>query len=641
MSEIEHMEFDLGAHSILLHFKNKPEPLVLFFDTPSRKFYFSFIALIVTEIKARNRSGFLHIQKYDKLLRMLDHSLAGRYASKNVEDMWGKLRKAWRDRLPDLETAPLFKLKDRDIIQPYEKGGRFKYECSEDECDVWANLFQYDENNKWRYKFAIEAVSLNLKDIRLNFEDLSDKLAWKEFVGRLQSEKNREKNEDKNIQEKVLRTWKRLLAPAMILLAIFSVLVLLYNRHFNYVPSSNIIELTDRPSIAVMPFVNLGDGPDHEYFCDGMTDSIITDLSKVSDLFVIARNSSFIYKGKPVKVQEVAENLGVQFVLEGSVQRMGDSLRINVQLIDGRTGHHIWADRYDRKVKDVFAVQDDIAQKVVSELSVTLRADEHERLWRKHTTSLEAYDLYLRARYERLRRKKDNLLKGIEIARRAIEVDPGFAGGYSELSLLLGINVIMGYSTSPNEDLDKSFKMAQKAVSVDDTFAFSWRALSGAYRKKGQWDEALNAALTAVRIEPGGYPSYLGMGFLLHLMGRGEEAVEAMKKAQELHPKYLSGRDPGLLTIMGYSYFTAGKYEEAIATMKKRIKTFGFYVNAQAFLTASYSELGRVEEAKAMAVELLRHIPDFSLSTWRYPGLYKNSEDTERLLNAMRKAGLK
>ena len=256
--------------------------------------------------------------------------------------------------------------------------------------------------------------------------------------------------------------------------------------------------LPDKPSIAVLPFVNMSADPEQEYFSDGITEDIITNLSKVSGLLVISRNSSFLYKGKQVKIQEVAKDLGVRYVLEGSVRRAGGRVRITAQLIDGKTGQHVWADKYDREVKDIFSVQDEVTRKVVSELAVALTATESDRLIRKHTENFEAYDMYLRAKRERHVHKKENTLKSIEMCKRVIDLDPNFAGGYQQLSFMLSRAIRFGWSGSPREDLEKAFELAQKAISVDDKFPASYMALASVYLMQGKHDDALAAANTAV-----------------------------------------------------------------------------------------------------------------------------------------------
>jgi adenylate cyclase len=411
-------------------------------------------------------------------------------------------------------------------------------------------------------------------------------------------------------------------------------------RGVSDVEMSRELPLPDKPSIAVLPFVNMSGDPDQEYFSDGITEDIITNLSKVSGLFVISRNSSFLYKGKKAKIQDVAKDLGVHYVLEGSVRRAGDQVRITAQLIDGKSEHHVWADSYDRELKDIFSVQDEVTRKVVSELAIALTATESDRLPRKHTENFEAYDMYLRAKKELYVHKKENTLKAIKMSQRVIDLDPNFAGGYQNLSLLLSRAIRFGWSESPREDLEKALKLAQKAISVDDKFPLSYMALANAYLQQGKHDDALAAANRAAAILPGDSDTIVWLGYYLNWVGRAEEAITAIKKSRELNPMYLYGGWPVYLAFMGIACFTAGLYEESISNMKKAIEIFGSSVSWVPFLIASYSMLERKEEAKESAQQLLKAVPTFSLSSWKYWRLYKSSEDSERLYEALRKAGL-
>ena len=399
--------------------------------------------------------------------------------------------------------------------------------------------------------------------------------------------------------------------------------------------------LSDKPSIAVLPFVNMSGDPEQEYFSDGITEDIITKLSKVSALLVISRNSTFLYKGKQVKIEEVARDLGVRYVLEGSVRRASGRVRITAQLIDGKTGQHVWADKYDRELKDIFSVQDEVTRKVVSELAIALTTTESERLVRKHTENFEAYDMYLSALVERWAVKKENSLKGIELSQRVIDLDPNFAGGYQNLSFLLSRAIRLGWSGAPREDLEKAFELAQKAISVDDKFPAAYMALANVYLMQGKHDDALVAANTAANIVSGDSDTIVWLGYFLHWVGRGEEAVAAVKKSRELNPMYLHGRNPVYLDFMGMACFTAGLYEESISNIKKSIERFGSTLTRDPFLIASYSMLGRMEEAKETAQQWLKAAPTFSLSSWQLGRMYKRPEDSERLYEALRKAGLK
>jgi adenylate cyclase len=322
------------------------------------------------------------------------------------------------------------------------------------------------------------------------------------------------------------------------------------------IETSEELPLPDKPSIAVLPFVNMSDDPEQEYFSDGITEDIITNISKVSGLFVISRNSSFLYKGKQVKIQEVAKDLGVHYVLEGSVRRAGDKVRITAQLIDGNTENHVWAEKYDRELKDIFSVQDDVTQKVVSELAVALTATESDRLPRKHTKNFEAYDMYLRTKKELYGQKKENTLKALEMSQRVTDLDPNFAGGYQIQSFLLSRAIRFGWSESPSEDLEKALELAQKAISVDEKFPLSYVALASVYLTQGKHDEALAAANRAAAILPGDSDTLVWLGYYLNWVGRAEEAITAIKKARELNPMYLYGGWPVYLAFMGFACFT-------------------------------------------------------------------------------------
>ena len=405
-------------------------------------------------------------------------------------------------------------------------------------------------------------------------------------------------------------------------------------------PEKPPLPLPDKPSIAVLPFVNMSGGAEQEYFSDGITEDIITNLAKLPRLFVVSSNSSFLYKGKQVKIEEVAKDLGVRHVLEGSVRRAGDRVRVTAQLIDGKTGQHVWADKYDRELKDIFSVQDEVTWKVVSELAVALTATESERLPRKHTENFEAYNIYLQARRARYVNRQEDHLKAIKMSQQAIDLDPNFAGGYQSLSHLLSKGIRFGWSGSPGEDLDKAYQLAQNAISIDDKFPAAYISLASVYLTQGKQDDALVAANKAAAIVPGDSETVLWVGSCLHWVGRGEEAIEAIKKARDLNPKYLYGGNPAYLDYMALACFTAGLYEESISNTKRSMEVHGSSVSRDPILIASYSMLGRMEEAKESAQQWLKANPSFTLSSWGFGRLYKRSKDRERLYEALRKAGM-
>ena len=308
-AKLENITLDLGTYKILFHFKDRKEPLAIHFDKPARRFYFALIALVVTEMKNRDKPEFIHIRKHEKTLRLLDNSLAGENASKTAKGMWDKIRKAWRYTLPDLETGSHFKIVERNLIPPYEKGGKYRYDCSDDECHIWANLFNYDENNPWRFQFAVDSASLSLNDISVILGDLQDNSAWQEFVKRPSMQAKAVSREKRAVP----RWWKKAAFSLIAVLIVGAATWAIWNSYIRPVSPTAVLGLSDELSIAVLPFVNMSGDPKQEYFSDGITEEIISALSRVPKLLVIARNSTFTYKGKPVKVQRVSQELGVRY----------------------------------------------------------------------------------------------------------------------------------------------------------------------------------------------------------------------------------------------------------------------------------------------------------------------------------------
>ena len=396
--------------------------------------------------------------------------------------------------------------------------------------------------------------------------------------------------------------------------------------------------LPDKPSIAVLPFTNMSGDPKQEYFSDGLTDQIITGLSKVPHLFVIARNSTFTYKGKPVKVQRVAEDLGVKYVLEGSVQRTADRIRITAQLIDATTGHHLWSERYDRDPEDIFAIQDDITMEIMKAMRVKLTRGEQARLWGKHeTTNLAAYEKYLEGRAYLLRFTKEDNAQGRQLLEEAIALDTGFAGAYAFLGWSHFFDARFGWSKSRAESAKMAFESAQKALEMDDTLDYAHSLLSAVYLIKRQHEKAVAEAERAVALNPNGALVYNTLAGVVGCSGRWEESIIYGKKSIRHDPF------PPLTSFhwLGRAYFMTGQYNEAILTFEKLLDVNPNYLPAHAFLAACYSSLGREAEATAAVKEVLRVNPEFSLESYAKTLPYKNKADIEQYIAALRKAGLR
>lgn len=402
-------------------------------------------------------------------------------------------------------------------------------------------------------------------------------------------------------------------------------------------PAKMAYALPDKPSVAVLPFKNISEDEEQEFFSDGITEDIITDLSKISGLFVVAPDSTFVYKETPVEIHQVAEDLGVHYVLEGSIQRSGDRIRINVQLIDALEGDHVWAERFDRELKDVFAIQSEVAQHVARVLTVTIKASEHERLFLKHTTNIEAYDQFLKARRLIDSPSKVNAERAEAFFQRAIELDPGFASAYAGLSFNYSVKARFRYSDSPRKDKQQAFKFALKAIELENELAWGRIALGGAHLANGDPDAAIKAVRHALVAQPNSYEAHLFIGFYSQFSGQPGQAVEHLEFAQRLNPVDTVRK----LAFMGMAYFMNGDYAKSAAILEKRLDKFPIANEiAFVFLAANYALLGRMEDASSVTEALSQMNPEFYLSEWRWVNTYKNPEDRKKLLDAALKAGI-
>jgi adenylate cyclase len=401
--------------------------------------------------------------------------------------------------------------------------------------------------------------------------------------------------------------------------------------------------LPDKPSIAVLPFTNISGDKEQEYFSDGITNDIITELSKFSNLFVIASNSVFTYKGKPVKVDAVGRDLGVRYVLEGSVQKAADRVRINAQLVDAATSRHLWADRYDRDLRDVFAVQDEITKSIVTALQVVLTADEERRAARRYTDVLEAYDLFLRGRnYLLAGRETGAFMRGTrqanlqarELFERAISLDPKFAAAYAEKSITYFFNFVMPLSRDP-ELLRAAREAAQRSVALDDSLALAHARLSWVYLAQRDHDQAVAEGKRAIALDPNDAENYAQLGNVLNWAGEPEEAIPFIEKAMRLNPVYPFN----YLFYLGQARFLLGQHEEAIALMNRALARAGSFLPLRLHLAVLYQKLGRQEEAKAQLSEARKTFAWASIEDTRQRSLYKGVL-LQRYLDGLRKAGM-
>jgi len=402
-------------------------------------------------------------------------------------------------------------------------------------------------------------------------------------------------------------------------------------------PEKPPLPLPDKPSIAVLPFDNMSKDPDQEYFSDGITEEIITALSKVPHILVIARNSTFTYKGKPVKVQQVGRELGVKYVLEGSVRKAGDRVRITAQLVDAKTGHHLWAERYDRDLKDIFALQDEITMKVITDLQVKLTEAEQARLLAKGTDNLGAYLKLLQGREHHYRMNKEDNALARQLFQETIALDPEYPKPYAFLATTHLMDVWLDSSKSPRESLAKAIELTQKSIALDDSYATGHGLLGNLYIMTRQYDKGIAECERGVALDPNSASALGWLGQNLYWADRPEEAIPVLEKAIRLNPIPPSW----YLYNLAMAYRDTGRYEEAISACEKVLHREPKNVIARLVLTSTYSLSGREEEARAEAAEILRIDPKFSLERLAKTRPHKNQANTERFIDSLRKAGLK
>jgi len=391
--------------------------------------------------------------------------------------------------------------------------------------------------------------------------------------------------------------------------------------------------LPDKPSIAVLPFVNVSGNPEQDYIADGITEQIIATLARNPLLFIIASNSTFTYKGKPVKVQQVSRELGVRYVLEGSVQRSGDRVRITAQLIDATTGKHMWAKTYDRELKDIFALQDDITMKILTAIGEKLLGMQTQI---KGTNNADAYFKWLKAVSMTGKNETNNRLAR-QMLEEVISLDPEFAWAYTDLGFTYYLGAQNGWSNSPGKDLRKAFELAQKSIELDQSLAHPHRLLGWIYFVKGNHEKAIAEAERAVALAPNNLFAIGALGNFLAWADRPEDAISVLKKVSRLSPMPTQWQ----LVFLGNAYYIAGRYEEALAYFKQLQEMDPD--NLWAYITPAsiYGQLGREKEAHATAKKLLRVDPNFSLKHWKKTRAFcKNRETFDQWLDGLRKAGL-
>jgi TolB-like protein/class 3 adenylate cyclase/Flp pilus assembly protein TadD len=440
------------------------------------------------------------------------------------------------------------------------------------------------------------------------------------------------------------RKWLKMALPITAVLVVGIAALAIWNFYLRSTPPPEELAsdkkmafpLPDKPSLAVLPFDNLSGDSSQDYFSDGITESIITALSNVKNLFVIARNSSFTYKGKPVKVQQVAEKLGVRYVLEGSVQRSGERVRITAQLL---TGHHLWAENYDRNFGDIFALQDDITDHVTMALQVKLTEGEQARIRRGNIDNPQAYEYYLRGLETYRSFTKENNDQARKLYEKAAELDPNYALGWCSIGWTYYREGRFGWTDTPTKSLALAEELGQKALALNDSMSEAYSLLSVVYMARRKHDKAVAYAEKTIALAPNFASNLATVALPFLYSGKPEVAIELVQTAMRHSPYYPSW----YLPVLGLAYRLTGQYDEAIDALESwRARANPRSSIPYLCLAYTYEEAGRGEEAQVAVGEVLKRNSKASIGHYAKSNLfpYKNPAEIERVLNSLRKAGL-
>ena len=399
-------------------------------------------------------------------------------------------------------------------------------------------------------------------------------------------------------------------------------------------PPGNISTLP--PSIVVLPFDNISDDPKQEYLADGITEDIITDLSRLSNLLVIASNTSFQYKGRQVTAKEVGADLNVKFVLKGSIRQLGNAVRVNAQLVNTTTGFNTWAQRYDRNITEVFAVQDEVTASIVNALAVKMNSQEKNRLAKRATDSLKAYDFFQEGQKLFQVRTKEAHEQAREVYQKAIELDPDYGRAYGAMAITLAIDFLEGWTNAPIEALDRALVLAEKAVDLDDSTPQTYWALSFVYLMRKEFNNAEKTATQAIKIAPNYADGYGLLALIKSYLGQPERAIELNTRGMRLNPYYTWQ----YLYTSGMAYYFLGDYDAAITILEEAQERNENVIQIKLFLAASYVKAVRQDDAEWTVYQLHILSPTVSITEIKKTIPIAKSEFKHAFLEDIRKAGI-
>jgi adenylate cyclase len=610
------------------------------------------IAFVVNEMKRQQKITSIPLEGHHDLLALLNETIGGSAGSSEEENLLSRIYKKWKYALPNLEEAPLFMVLGRK--KSYEEGIGKTYPFTEAEKDSWANLFEYKGSHEnVRLKFAIDKIGATLDDIVIIYEDSLNADAWEKFISSLkekEAEPGKRVSEEPEVAAPPLERRRTLLSSRYRWVALIAVIVVVLGTIISAIWKTYLkrdrgdaasiekmaFPLPDKPSIAVLPFVNLSGDSGQDFLVDGITENIITALSSVPQLFVIARNSTFTYKGKAVKVQKVAEKLGVRYVLEGGIVKSGNRIRVTAQLIDALNGHQLWAERYDREVKDLFSLQDDLTSKILRGMQLKLTSGE-QALHARPPRSLEVWLKYMQGIDYVRQFNIDNNNRARLIAEECIALESDFSGGYILLGTVYEMDYWFGSTKNPAQSLNSAIEYVEKAAALTDRKGEALVVLGHLYTLKKDNEKGIELGEQAITLIPNGADAHAFLAISLYYAGRPEEALPLFEKAMRLNPL-----PPSCYYLhYGHTYRMTGRFQEAVAMFKKSIQLTPDNLFAHSGLAATYGLMGREKEARAEAAEALRINPKFSVEYAAKIIPFKRQEDKDQLIRGLRKAGLK
>jgi adenylate cyclase len=396
------------------------------------------------------------------------------------------------------------------------------------------------------------------------------------------------------------------------------------------------LPIPDKPSIAVLPFANNSNDPDQEYLSDGISGDIITDLSKIKGLTVIARNSSFSFRDKTTTVQEIGKSLGVNYILEGSVQKSGNRLRVTAQLVDAKTGHQLWAERFDHGLTDIFSLQDEITREIISALSIRISVDEQKHLGRNVPTSFEAYDLFLRGQQFSVDFSEESIAQAVELYRQAIRLDPNYAHAYGALAVARIRQFLIGFTDTPARMRDRALELARRAADMDPgSHQIQW-SLGYIHMYRKEFDEALQAAESAISLSPNYADGYALLALVKNNLGQADEVIPLIEKAMVLNPNYTWD----YIYQLGRAYYALGEYEKAVSYLRQALERNESAGYPRLFLAASYVNLGEVDEAEWEITQAQMAHPEYTYSHLQKTAPIGNKNLWDRFFSDLRTAGL-